>query len=167
MKISRLWFIRVVLFGMLCVTGCDEGLTPTGIDREVMITPTEVTLNLGEVQPFDATVIGMTDTIVVWSVDGGAGWGTISETGLFTAPTVLPAAAFRDPDDSATIGSIATVRATCRNHPLVTGQATVRFWAPEFALLDVNETSDTYGELIGPQDHAGRITAWYFGHASS
>lgn len=38
--------------------------------------------------------------------------------------------------------------------------------APAFSLEDVNETSATFGELVG-QDHGqGLIGVWYFGHAT-
>ena len=167
MRVSRFCFLSIVLLGMLGLAGCDEGISPTGIDREVSITPLEVTLSLEETQQFEATVIGMTDTILTWSVDGGSGWGTVSETGLFRAPSVLPAAAFKDPSESTSLSPIATVRASCRNHPLVTVEAAVMFRVPDFAILDVNENSDTYGSLVSAHEHTGKITAWYFGHASS
>jgi hypothetical protein len=38
--------------------------------------------------------------------------------------------------------------------------------APEFSLLDVNDTSTTAGEHVSPRDQLGRISAWYFGHAT-
>lgn len=38
--------------------------------------------------------------------------------------------------------------------------------APAFSLEDVNETSATFGEMVG-QDHGqGLIGVWYFGHAT-
>lgn len=37
---------------------------------------------------------------------------------------------------------------------------------PDFALLDVNTTSETYQQLVSPQDYQGRVSGWYFGHAT-
>ena len=36
---------------------------------------------------------------------------------------------------------------------------------PDFALVDVNETSATYGQAVSPRDYSGQISAWFFGHA--
>ena len=38
--------------------------------------------------------------------------------------------------------------------------------APDFSLQDVNENSPTATTMISPRDHLGRISAWYFGHAT-
>ena len=37
---------------------------------------------------------------------------------------------------------------------------------PDFALLDVNETSQTYDQLVSPRDYLQQVSAWYFGHAT-
>ena len=37
---------------------------------------------------------------------------------------------------------------------------------PGFSLEDVNSTSATFGQDVGPGDQAGLVSAWYFGHAS-
>lgn len=36
----------------------------------------------------------------------------------------------------------------------------------DFHLLDVNETSSTFGQRISPRDYLGQVTGWYFGHAT-
>jgi len=38
--------------------------------------------------------------------------------------------------------------------------------APDFGLEDVNGSSGTFGEFIGPATQAGQVSAWYFGHAT-
>ncbi|MCB9743956.1 MAG: hypothetical protein H6740_15255 [Alphaproteobacteria bacterium] len=38
--------------------------------------------------------------------------------------------------------------------------------APNFELEDTNSTSTSFGELVAPSDHLGRISAWYFGHST-
>lgn len=37
---------------------------------------------------------------------------------------------------------------------------------PDFALLDVNETSPTFNQELGPADFEGEVSAWYFGLAT-
>jgi len=51
---------------------------------KVSVTPTGVVMNSGKTQPFKATVTGSTRNGVTWT----AGQGTISGSGVFTAPTV-------------------------------------------------------------------------------
>ena len=35
---------------------------------------------------------------------------------------------------------------------------------PEFALVDQNSTSVTFGEEVSPSSMRGQVSAWYFGH---
>lgn len=37
---------------------------------------------------------------------------------------------------------------------------------PDFALADVNPNSATFGKTVSPHDYLGRVSAWYFGHAT-
>ena len=37
---------------------------------------------------------------------------------------------------------------------------------PNFLLLDVNATSDTYGQLVSPRHYLGQVSAWFFGHST-
>ncbi len=57
----------------------------------ITISPTSATLAAGATQQFQATVTGSTNTAVTWQVNGVAGGstqtGTISTTGLYTAPS--------------------------------------------------------------------------------
>jgi hypothetical protein len=38
--------------------------------------------------------------------------------------------------------------------------------APDFSLMDVNPNSPTSGHAVSPRSELGRISAWYFGHAT-
>jgi hypothetical protein len=38
--------------------------------------------------------------------------------------------------------------------------------APDFSLTDVNPNSPTSGHAVSPRSELGRISAWYFGHAT-
>jgi hypothetical protein len=89
----------------------------------VSLSPTTVTLTVGKQQQFLAKVTGTTNTAIAWSVSGsgcsGASCGSITATGLYTAPASVPssaqvtvkAASQADPDSyrSATITIIPPV----------------------------------------------------------
>lgn len=38
--------------------------------------------------------------------------------------------------------------------------------AADFAIRDVNPASARYDEPVSPRDYLGRVSAWYFGHAT-
>ncbi|NOK00462.1 MULTISPECIES: glycosyl hydrolase family 18 protein [Myxococcus] len=54
---------------------------------EVAINPSSATVPAGGTQAFTATVTGSTNTAVTWSVQEGAAGGTITQAGLYTAPS--------------------------------------------------------------------------------
>jgi hypothetical protein len=60
----------------------------------VTISPTTAQLAEGQTKQFSASVTGTSNTSVSWSVSGtgcsGSGCGTVSPTGLYTAPEALP-----------------------------------------------------------------------------
>lgn len=35
-----------------------------------------------------------------------------------------------------------------------------------FEIEDVNPTSETFGDLVSPEDFEGQTSAWYFGHST-
>jgi len=63
----------------------------------VTVTPTSADVSLGATQQFQAIVTGSADTAVTWEVNGVRGGtaaaGTISASGLYTAPAVMPSPA--------------------------------------------------------------------------
>jgi len=40
------------------------------------------------------------------------------------------------------------------------------FLEPEFSLVDVNSNSATHTQACSPRQELGKISAWYFGHAT-
>ena len=38
--------------------------------------------------------------------------------------------------------------------------------APDFSLIDQNTASPTVGLAVSPSDYLGRVSGWYFGHAT-
>ena len=73
----------VLLFG-----GCKSGTA--GKVVSVSVDPTGVNLVINTTQQFNATVLDTFNTAVKWTVAGGGANGTISSTGLYTAPTTVP-----------------------------------------------------------------------------
>ena len=71
--------------------------TATVSQLSVTVSPLTAQVEATQTQPFTATVTGTTDTSVTWSVGGVAGGnttlGTISTTGLYTAPSTVPSPA--------------------------------------------------------------------------
>ena len=69
-------------------------ITPAGA---VSVSPTSASVQVSATQPFSATVTGSNNTGVTWSVNGVAGGntttGTISASGLYTAPASVPSPA--------------------------------------------------------------------------
>jgi len=37
---------------------------------------------------------------------------------------------------------------------------------PDFALEDVNASSERFGTQVSPRDLEGQVSGWYFGHAT-
>jgi uncharacterized protein (DUF1800 family) len=86
------------------------------------VSPTSATLLVNATQQFNATVTNTSNTAVTWGVNGtpggSAATGTISSTGLYTAPTAVPSPAN------------VTVTATSVADPTVSASATVTIQTP-------------------------------------
>ncbi len=86
---------RASLLALSCVSfflwGCASSSSHTPPPTvAVSIAPTTVTVAAGKTQQFTASVTGSSNTAVTWSMAGGASSGTITSTGLYTAPTTVP-----------------------------------------------------------------------------
>jgi uncharacterized protein (TIGR03437 family) len=108
---------------VLSSTGVVSNTVTVGVQSDlaspvqVSLSPSTVTLPASGTQQFTAAVADATDVSVSWSVNGIPGGsssvGTISTTGLYTAPATAPA------------GNIVFVSATSAADPAVAGTATV------------------------------------------
>ena len=94
-RITKLFLTLAIVWGTGCGGGGQSSSTggnTTGIS--VSVFPTATSVALGKTVPFTATVTGTTDTAVNWEVAGVQGGnatvGTITTSGLYTAPNVLP-----------------------------------------------------------------------------
>lgn len=73
---------------------CGYAGAPPKPSVTVLLEPTSAIVALGQTQQFQATVIGSGDIVVLWQVNGVANGnsisGTVSASGLYTAPAVMP-----------------------------------------------------------------------------
>jgi len=124
-------------------------LTVKKIVVTVAVSPKGVTVNLSTTQQYTATVTGTSNTAVTWAVNGVAGGataiGTISASGLYTAPAALPnpATVTVSAKSVADITVTAAAQATLFNPtPLVSDAAAARFleqasWGPDPASISI------------------------------
>lgn len=101
----------------------------------VSVSPTSAQVTAGSTQQFTASVTGSGDQIVIWSISGtgctGLACGSISGSGLYTAPSTAP--------NPATV----TVRAESLADPAVYAIATVTVVAPPPITVTISPTSAT------------------------
>jgi len=87
-------FLFLVTATVLVWSGCGGNKSSTTTGVAITISPTTASVAGGATQQFTATVTGSTNTAVTWQVNGATGGdainGTVSTTGLYTAPSVLP-----------------------------------------------------------------------------
>jgi hypothetical protein len=85
MKKSLWVLISICSLGLLNACGGGGASTPPVV---VTVAPATVTVALGALQPFTATVTGSVTIAVIWTVQEGAAGGSIDTQGNYTAPQV-------------------------------------------------------------------------------
>jgi uncharacterized protein (DUF1800 family) len=108
-------YVAVVCTGMSTLIGCSSGINGSGNSTPqiaVVVTGASATRLAGTTQ-FTASVTGTSNTAVTWEVNnvvgGSATTGTISASGLYTAPAVMPS------NTSITITAISAASASASN----------------------------------------------------
>ncbi len=133
---------------------------------DVTISPTTTTITAGtaNTQTFTSTVTGTTTTDVDWEVNhipgGNPTFGTISSTGVYSAPNTPP------------IGSTVTVTAVSHDFPLSTASATVTVSGYSTSSLQGRFAFSLAGRILsggsaGPFFRAGSFVADGSGHLAS
>src|SRR5215813_2940219 len=96
------WFKTLLLLSSAVFISCGGGggsnpgntFNSCGSNITVTVSPSSATLAPGGTQLYTATVTGATNTSVTWSANnvpsGNTTVGTISSSGLYTAPAVAP-----------------------------------------------------------------------------
>jgi Bacterial Ig-like domain (group 2) len=117
-----------------CGGGPSSNTPPLSQPVTVSVSPSSPSVLLGSTQQFTATVTGSSNTGVTWSVNGVTGGnatiGTISASGLYTAPVMVPSP------------NPVTVTATSAADSTKSASATVAITAPPLSVT-VSPTSAT------------------------
>lgn len=128
MKTSPFSFIvRVAAFFAFCVSAIAAGSGGNGNHRGVKVTisPSSSTLQVGQSLQFNASVSGMNNGSVNWLVNGmmggNSGTGTISSSGLYTAPATV-------------LSSSVTITAQSATVPTASANAIVSITAPSVSV---------------------------------
>ncbi|HYE30352.1 MAG TPA: DUF1800 family protein [Methylomirabilota bacterium] len=137
------------------VTGNEVTVQVAPSPITVSLSPGSATVNLNAAQAFTATVNGTTNVAVTWTVNGIAGGsstvGTITASGLYTAPEALPA------------NTNVSVRATSVANPAAFAQATVALVAP----LPAVTVAVNPGSASVQLGHSQQFTATVTGDANT
>src|SRR6266576_2227221 len=125
-----------VAISILQTFGCaGASTTRTPIPVRVTISPVSATVGVGGTQQFTATVENTSNTAVTWQVSGVTGGnatvGTISSSGLYTAPAVVP--------------NPATVTAVSQADPTKSGSAQVTITPAAVVRVTISPVSATVG----------------------
>jgi hypothetical protein len=123
------------------VTGLDNVFTTPAAAITVSISPSTATVASGGTQQFSAQVTNTSNTAVTWSATAG----TVSTTGLLTAPTV-------------TANTTVTVKATLVADTTKYASATVTVTASAFGKLTLSPTSIAFGSITVGQTSPVLIT---------
>jgi uncharacterized protein (DUF1800 family) len=106
---------------MRCLLGLLPLLAVVSAYAEITVYHTVTSVQKGTTRQFTAYVPHSPNT-VVWSVNGSVGgnstYGTVTQTGLYTAPSIVPAA------------NVVFVAATSTAYPTISGKATVTITQP-------------------------------------
>jgi hypothetical protein len=109
--------VLLAVSGVIALLAACSASEPESPAIRVTLTPAAASVHLMLSVQFTATVHNATNGAVAWSLSGsgcsGASCGTISDTGLYTAPVILP--------DPATV----TVKATSAADPAKSASATI------------------------------------------
>ena len=147
---------------LLSTISCGGGASSTGSNGNsgatqavsITISPTTATVNAGATQQFQATVTGSTNTAVTWQVNsitaGSASTGTISSTGLYTAPQAtttlqVTVTAVAGADSTKTASAAVTV------NPLPMGSISI---SPTTATVAAGGTQQFTATVMGETNNA-------------
>ena len=153
-RLSNLRSAAIVVVALAMITGvisCSSDSdpvapnppTPTPDPVIVTVQPTSVSVEVSQTQPFTATVTGVADTLVTWSVEEGDSWGTIDAAGLYTAPSAVPNPA------------VATIRATSVAVDTASSVAAVAITGPPGWVAQTSGTTSRLNDVFFTDANTG------------
>src|ERR1700693_1540016 len=123
---------------------------PSGSCVTVTVSPASANVRAGATKSFGATAAGSSNTAVAWQVNGVAGGsaatGTISSSGLYTAPNTLP------------VSNTVTVRAVSSADASATGSSAVTLQNPMPVLTGIAPTSVPAGAFAITVNGSGYVS---------
>jgi hypothetical protein len=170
--LGRVVIIAILLAPFFFVTGCGTKTPPLPVTLQ--LTPGTSSLVVGGSQTFSATVSNSTNTGVLWSVQEGAAGGSISASGVYTAPlkagsyhVVATSMADATATASASITATAPAPSFTSAAPALANEGTVYSYA--VVATDPVNTAITYSLVSGPAGAAisGSTLTWTPTHAQS
>jgi len=118
----------------------------------VVVSPSSVSLMPSGMQQFQVTVTGSSNTGVTWGVVGSPGAGTITNTGLYTAPTAPP------------VGGTVTVYAIAMADGVTQGSASLSIQDPQAITYGRFLEQTTFGPTPALLAHAKQVGMSAFIH---
>ena len=122
---------------------------PSGSSVTVAVSPASANVRAGATKSFGATVAGSSNTAVTWQVNGVAGGsaatGSISSSGMYTAPTTVPSS------------NTVTVRAVSSADATATGSSAVTLQNPMPVLTGIAPPSVPAGAFAITVDGSGFV----------
>jgi RHS repeat-associated protein len=113
----------------------------------VTVSPASANVKAGGTQQFTATVVGSTNTSVTWSISPATGAGTISSSGLYTAPTTV------------TTPQTVTITATSAANTTVKAPVIVNLLATPTVSVWPTASGITYGQTLASSTLTGGTTS--------
>ena len=172
MKKSLLTVLALLLISTLLA--CGGSSTPPA-PPSVAVSPATANVQEGGTQQFTASVTNTTSTAVTWQVNGVTGGnstvGTITSSGLYTAPDVIPSpasvtiSAVLQADTSISGNSIATITAVVFNNSSLKGN-----YVFSLTGIDLNGnafyavgaiTADGGGNITGGEEDLNDVSSGY------
>ena len=122
----------LILVGLLVSFACGGGSGTTPAPAvTVSVTPSTTSIAIGQSQSLSAAVTNSTNTAVTWSVAEGPAGGSVTGTGVYTAPMVA--------------GTYHVV-ATSQANPAVSGRAAISVTAPALTFTSVAPAMASEGQ---------------------
>jgi hypothetical protein len=136
--------------GTTSSSGSNSNTLPSGSGVTVKVSPTSADVRAGATQSFSATVSGTSNAAVTWQVNGVTGGssvtGTISASGMYTAPAAVPA------------NHTVTVRAISAASSSATASGAVTLWNPMPVLTSIAPTSVPAGAVALTVNGSGFVS---------
>jgi hypothetical protein len=139
-----------IVFCLLGLAGCGSDFklpTSTAVSIDLSL-PANTTLLPGQTAQFSASVSNAANTEVYWEVNGIVGgnsqFGTISTTGLYTAPSTLPTSAVRTSGNAAPSSSTVVITAAAQANTSASANATVTLIAAPVVSISPSGTLSVF-----------------------